>query len=54
MRGSVRGHRRRKRRLGAGGGGGGAGEGTPNNLRGGGATYPLPPIIRPPFPSISM
>ena len=37
-------------RWGGGGGGGGGG----NNLRGG-PTYPLaPPIIHPPFPSISM
>ena len=49
-------HRRRKR----GGGGGGGGQGgpatpppPPNNL-GGGPTYPLAPIIHPPFPSISM
>ena len=42
-------HRRRKR-------GGGRGARPPNNLRGG-PTYPLappPPIIHPPFPSISM
>ena len=42
-------HRRRKK-----GGGGSRGASPPNNLRGG-TTYPLaPPIIHPPFPSISM
>ena len=35
-----------------GGGGGGGGAGPPNNLRGGGATYPLaPPIIHPSVPA---
>ena len=38
---SVLQHRRRKRR--GGGGGRGAGGQVPNNLRGGGATYPLAP-----------
>ena len=47
-------HRRRKRGGQGGGGGGGGGARPPNNL-GGGPTYPLaPPVIHPPFPSISM
>ena len=61
MKISSRQHRRRKMRGGGGGGGGGGGAGPPpNNLRGR-PTYllpppppPHPPIIHPPFPSISM